>query len=86
MEEKKIQGEQTPKKRRRRLGDRSDGRRLRTIPAMLRFMPYIMPRRSDALNYYADSFEFTDVEAYCRSKIKSGMSDFSFLHISTLFQ
>ncbi len=81
MQEKKAQGEQKPKKRRRRIGDRPDGRKLRKIPAMLRFMPYIMPKRSDALNYYADCFEFTDVEAYCRSKIKNGMTDFSYLHI-----
>ena len=81
MDEKKMLNEPNRKKRRRRFGDRPDGRKLRNIPAMLRFMPYIMPKRSDALNYYADSFDFTDVEAYCRSKVKDGMSDFSFLHI-----
>ena len=52
-----------PKKRRRRLGDRPDGRKLRTIPPMLRFMPYIMPKRSDALNYYTDCFEITNIES-----------------------
>jgi len=76
--EKKVQKR---KKRRRRFGDRSDGRKLRTISPMLRFMPYIMPRRSDALNYYTDSFEITDIEAFCRAKVKCGMVDFSFLHI-----
>ena len=79
-EEMEIKGPKS-KKRRRRLGDRSDGRRLRTISPMLRFMPYIMPKRSDALNYYTDCFEITDIEAFCRSKVKSGMVDFSFLHI-----
>lgn len=69
------------KKRRRRFGDRPDGRKLRTIPAMLRFMPYVMPKRSDALNYYTDSFETSDIEPYCRQKIKEGMTNFSFLHI-----
>ncbi len=73
--------EKKAKKRRRRFGDRSDGRKLRTISPMLRFMPYIMPKRSDALNYYTDSFEITEIESFCRSKIKSGMVDFSFLHI-----
>lgn len=73
--------EKKTKKRRRRFGDRSDGRKLRTISPMLRFMPYIMPKRSDALNYYTDSFEITEIEQFCRSKIKSGMIDFGFLHI-----
>lgn len=72
---------QKRKKRRRRFGDRSDGRKLRTISPMLRFMPYIMPKRSDALNYYTDCFEITDIEAFCRAKVKCGMVDFSFLHI-----
>ena len=77
-----IEAKQTKTaKRRRRFGDRSDGRKLRIIPPMLRFMPYIMPKRSDALNYYADSFEITEVESFCREKIKKGMMDFSFLHI-----
>ena len=69
------------KKRRRRLCDRPDGRRLKTIPPMLRFMPYIMPKRSDALNYYTDCFEVTEIESFCRSKVKAGMTDFGFLHV-----
>lgn len=83
MDEKITAVQNTPekKKRRHRFGDRSDGRKLRTIPPMLRFMPYIMPKRSDALNYYADSFEITDIEPYCRAKIKEGMINFSILHI-----
>ena len=70
-----------PKKRRRRLCDRSDGRRLRNIPPMLRFMPYIMPRRSDAQNTYADSFDATLIDQYCRARVKEGMTNFSFLHV-----
>lgn len=83
MDEKITAVQNTPekKKRRHRFGDRPDGRKLRTIPPMLRFMPYIMPKRSDALNYYADSFEITDIEPYCRAKIKEGMINFSILHI-----
>jgi hypothetical protein len=79
--ETNVEERKPPKKRRRRLGDRPDGRRLRTISPMLRFMPYIMPKRSDALNYYTDCFEITDIEPFCRSKVKEGMVDFGFLHI-----
>ncbi len=69
------------KKRRRRWGDRSDGRRLRTTSAMLKFMPYIMARRSDALNTYSDSFNVTEIDAYCRRKVKEGYTHFGFLHV-----
>ena len=69
------------KKRRRRWGDRSDGRRLRTTSPMLKFMPYIMARRSDAQNTYADSFDVTKIDAYCRQKVKEGYTHFGFLHV-----
>lgn len=71
----------TPKKRRRRLCDRSDGRKLRNITPMTMIMPYIMPRRSDAQNTYADSFDATLIDQYCRARVKEGMTNFSFLHV-----
>lgn len=77
----KKQGAAQPKKRRRRWGDRSDGRRLRTTSAMLKIMPYIMEKRSDAQNTYADSFDITKVDAYCRQKVKQGYTSFGFLHV-----
>lgn len=68
-------------KRKRRFGDRKDGRRLRTLPAMTKFMPYIMKERSDACNTYADAFNVDIAEPYCREKIKSGKKNFTFLHV-----
>lgn len=62
-------------------GDRIEGRRLRTLNGMSRFMSYIMPDRNDASNTYADSFDITEVDRYCRMKIKSGMTSFSMLHV-----
>lgn len=64
-----------------RIGDRKEGRRIKTVTGMLRAMPYIMPQRCDALNTYADSFDITDTEKFCREKIKAGMKNFSILHI-----
>ncbi len=72
---------QEKKKRRRRLGDRSDGYKLRTINPMNKFMPYIMAERSDACNTYADMFDVTLTEKFCREKVKSGKVNFSFLHV-----
>ncbi len=69
------------KKRRRRLGDRKDGRRLRTLYPMNAMMPYIMARRSDACNTFADSFNISKTDAFCRRKIKEGKPNFGFLHV-----
>lgn len=72
----------TPKKkRRRRWGDRKEGRKLRTIDPIQRVMPYIMPRRSDAQNTYSDSFDMTKTESFCRRKVKEGYTNFTVLHV-----
>ncbi len=68
-------------KRRRHFFDRSDGYLLRTINPMNKFMPYIMPQRCDACNTYADMFDVTKTDKFCREKVKSGMANFGFLHI-----
>ncbi|MBQ1963742.1 MAG: hypothetical protein II369_06445 [Clostridia bacterium] len=69
------------KKRRRRFGDRSDGRKLRTVNPMTKFMPYIMPMRCDACNTYSDMFDVTKTDKFCREKVKQGKTSFGFLHI-----
>jgi len=82
-EAEKAAPEEAPakKKRRRRFGDRSDGRKLRTINPMNKFMPYIMPMRCDACNTYADMFDVTKTDKFCREKVKAGMTNFGFLHV-----
>lgn len=62
-------------------GDRNDGRKLRTLPAMQKFEPYIMARRSDACNTFADSFDVTKTDPYCRAKVREGMTNFTILHV-----
>lgn len=73
--------ENATKKRRRRFGDRSDGRKLRTINPMTKFMPYIMPMRCDACNTYSDMFDVTKTDKFCREKVKQGKTSFGFLHV-----
>jgi hypothetical protein len=68
-------------KRRRRWGDRKDGRRLRTIQPMSRLMPFIMPKRSDACNMFTDSFDVTEADKYCRRMIRDGYTNFNFMHL-----
>lgn len=68
-------------KRKRRFGDRKDGRRLRNIHPMLKLTPYIMERRYDACNTFADSFNIVKTDAFCRRKVKEGKPHFGMLHV-----
>ncbi len=69
------------RKRKKRLGDRREGRKLRTIQPVLRLMPYIMPKRSDALNTFYDRLEISRVDDLCRRKVREGKVHFSALHV-----
>ena len=61
--------------------DRCDGRRVRGVNGMQRFMPFIMKDRCDAQNTYSDNFDITKTEKYCRDKVKAGLTNFSILHV-----
>lgn len=69
------------KKRRRRFGDRKDGRKLRTLPPMSKVSPYIMKKRSDAQNSFRDSFEITEAERLIQKKREEGFKNIGILHI-----
>ncbi len=69
------------KKRKRRLGDRRDGRRLRTLDGLHIAMPFIMRDRSDACNTFADDVDIGEAEQIVREQIQSGNENFSMLHV-----
>ncbi len=62
-------------------GDRSDGRRVRTIPAMSYVVPYIMPERAAASNWITDTIDLTPIERYVRAKRLDGLSGFGVTHV-----
>ena len=68
-------------KRKHRLGDRKDGRRVRTLPPMAYVEPYIMRTRNDAVNYFEDSFDVTETDRLLRDLRKQGYKNMSILHI-----
>jgi hypothetical protein len=68
-------------KKRRRLGDRKEGYKIRTISPMLYVTPYIMKRRSDALNYFSDTIDMAAIDKYIREKKSEGMTNFGMLHV-----
>ena len=68
-------------KRKRRFGDRKEGRKLRTLDPILKAMPYIMPRRSDSQNFFTEKLDITEAERFCREQTRNGLVNFSLLHV-----
>lgn len=69
------------KKRRRRLGDRNDGRKIRTMCPLNYISPYIMVDRNDASNYIANRIDTKRMDEYIRAKKAEGLEGFSPLHV-----
>ena len=67
-------------KSKRRFGDRKDGRLLRSLPALNKFMPYIMPTRNDRCNHYEEAFEISGVDRRLRHLRVDGCKGIGFLH------
>lgn len=62
-------------------GDRSDGRRVRTISAMSYVVPYIMPRRAAASNWIQDTLDLGPIDRYVNEKRAQGLSGFGVTHV-----
>lgn len=62
-------------------GDRTDGRRLRSLDPISGVAVYIMPDRNGADNLFRDSFECTNAEKYIRKKREEGLVNFGYTHL-----
>ena len=62
-------------------GDRTDGRRIRSLPPMAQVSPYIMVTRNTSTNYFTDSFELSHIERYVRQKRREGYTNFGVMHV-----
>lgn len=69
------------KERKRRFGDRYDGRRLRTLSPMSYVSPYIMKTRVTSSNYIRDRFDIEKAEEYIRKKREEGLKGFGMMHV-----
>ena len=68
-------------KRKRRFGDRKEGRRIRSLDPLYAFTPFIMKTRGDATNYFSASVELEAIEKYIKKKREEGLKGFGILHI-----
>ena len=62
-------------------GDRIEGRRVRTAPAMEQITAYFMPNRNGANNMFSESVEITELERYVRGKRREGLTGFGMTHV-----
>ena len=67
--------------RKRRFGDRRDGRLLRSLDPFYRFAPFIMKFKNDANNSFADSIEITEVDRFLKKKRLEGFPGMGMLHV-----
>lgn len=58
-----------------------EGRRVKTIPPMSVFMPYVMKDRNDACNFISDSIDITAIEDYVFKKRAEGCKNFGIMHV-----
>ena len=70
-------------KYKRRLGDRVEGRRIRTLDPIHQLMAYIMVKKNDACNYFSDSIEVTEIDRYLRHLRQNGYPGIGMLHLMT---
>lgn len=62
-------------------GDRPDGRRIRTLPAMAQVSPYIMVTRNASDNLFSDAIEISQIDRYIRQKRREGLTSFGITHV-----
>ena len=67
--------------KKRRFGDRKDGRRVRTMSPMSYVIPYIMRTRNDAQNQIADTIDITEADKFLREMHAKGYKNISVLHV-----
>lgn len=68
-------------KRKRRFGDRHDGRKIRTLPPMQYVAVSIMHKRNDAQNLFKSSIDYAYIDEYIRKKREEGLTGFGFMHV-----
>ena len=62
-------------------GDRSDGRKIRTLAPMAQITMYFQWERNICSNLFEESFEITHIDRYIRQKRREGLTDFGITHV-----
>ncbi len=66
---------------RKRLGDRKDGRKLRTLQPMNVLIPFFMKERNDSQNLVQDCVDLSAINSLVREKKSEGKLGFNAMHV-----
>ncbi len=66
---------------RRRMGDRKDGRRLRTVDPLFQLTPFVVRDPSDGVNFFSDQADTQAIEQWLRLRRAEGMEGISLIHV-----
>ena len=66
---------------RRRMTDRKDGRRRRTISPLFQLSPFTMLSAADAASSFTDSVDAAPIEAWLKEKRRAGDENMAVLHV-----
>lgn len=69
------------KQRKRRFGDRKDGRRIRSISPMAVIGSYIMVERNACSNFFEDEFSMEQVDTFIKEQRAKGLKGFGVMHV-----
>lgn len=74
-------GKEIYKGKKRRWGDRKDGRLIRSCDPMMKVAPFIMPTRNEAQNLFQDTMLTENLDAFIHSKRENGYAGLGILHL-----
>nr|MCR4791065.1 hypothetical protein [Treponemataceae bacterium] len=61
--------------------DRKDGRYIKSMESIMKFMPFVMRTRNDACNLMRDSVELNSITKYVHEKRNAGFDGFNVMYI-----
>ena len=62
-------------------GDRTDGRKIRTLAPMAQITAYFQVERNTCSNLFEESFEISHIDRYIRQKRREGLTNFGITHV-----
>jgi len=62
-------------------GDRSDGRKIRTLSPMAQITMYFQWERNICSNLFEEAVEISHIDRYIRQKRREGLTDFGIMHV-----
>lgn len=77
-EEKKLAKKEAKRLKKKK---KKEGRRVKTVLPMNAFQPFIMKKRNDACNFFADEFDVLAAEDYIYQKRREGLKGFGMMHL-----